>query len=108
MESGEGVVVTSVAWSGGFSAEAFLALQGEGFEWGGGEFEADARDRIGGGHLESRVGFTEEGPVGYADLHIFLGNFSLSEGAAAEFFGENEASRLNIGDGEMSEVDVTD
>ena len=100
--------MTGVAWSGGFSAEAFLALQGERFEWGGGEFEADASGGVGRGDLESGVGFTEEGPVGYADLHVFLGNFYLSKGTSAEFLGEDEASRLNIGDREMSEVDVTD
>ena len=108
MESGEGVVVAGVAWSGGFSAEAFLALQGEGFEWGGGEFQTDARGGVGGGHLQSEVGFSLKGPAGQSDLHIFLGNFYLSKSTSAEFLGENKASRLNIGDGEMSEVDITD
>ena len=108
LESGERVVVAGIAWGGGFSAEAFLALQGERFEWGGGEFESDARGGVGGDHLQSGVGFSLKGPAGESDLHIFLGNFYLTECATAEFFGEDEASRLNIGDGEMSEVDVTD
>ena len=65
-------------------------MESKRFEGGGGEFESDARDGIGGGHLESGVGFSLKGPAGYADLHIFLGNFHLSEGAAAEFFGKKE------------------
>jgi len=56
--------------------------------------------------LERGVGFTLEGPVGDSDLHIFLGNFHLTECASAEFFGEDEATGLNIGDSEVSEVDV--
>ena len=38
LEAGEGVVVAGVAGSGGFSAEAFFALIGEGFEGSGGKF----------------------------------------------------------------------
>ena len=83
-------------------------MESKRFEGGGGEFESDARDGIGGGHLESGVGFSLKGPAGESNLHVFLGNFYLSEGASADFFGEDKASRLNIGDGEMSEVDVTD
>ena len=108
LEAGEGVVVAGVAGSGGFSAEAFFALIGEGFEGSGGKFEADASGRIGSCHLEGGVGFTLEGPVGDPDLHILLGNFHLSECASAEFFGEDEATGLNIGDSEVSEVDVAD
>ena len=100
--------MAGVAGSGGFSAEAFFALIGEGFEGSGGKFEADASGRIGSCHLEGGVGFTLEGPVGDPDLHIFLGNFHLSECASAEFFGEDEATGLNIGDSEVSEVDVAD
>ncbi len=108
MEAGEGVVLAGVAGSGGFSAEAFFPLEGEGFEGSGGKFEADASGRIGSCHLEGGVGFTLKGPVGDTDLHILLGNFHLSECASAEFFGEDEATGLNIGDSKVSEVDVAD
>ncbi len=100
--------MAGIAGGGGFSAEAFFPLEGEGFEGSGGKFEADASGRIGSCHLEGGVGFTLEGPVGDPDLHIFLGNFHLSECASAEFFGEDEATGLNIGDSEVSEVDVAD
>ena len=38
LEAGEGVVVAGIAGSGGFPAEAFFALIGEGFERSGGKF----------------------------------------------------------------------
>ena len=100
--------MAGVARNGGFSAQAFFALEGERFQGGSRKVEFDPCGGIGGGHGESRVRFSLKCPVGDPDLHIFLGNFHLTECASAEFFGEDEATGLNIGDSEVSEVDVAD
>ena len=82
-------------------------MEGERFQGGSRKIESDPCRGIGGGHGESRVRLSLKCPVGDPDLHVFLGNFYLSERASAEFFGKKKAARANIRDGEMGKGDVT-
>ena len=51
---------------------------------------------------------TIEFPIGKPNLHVFLGDFYLTKGAATEFFGKEEFSGSDIGHGKVGEGDVTD
>ena len=82
-------------------------MEGERFQGGSQKIESDSCGGIGSGHGESRVRFSLEGPVGDPDLHVFLGDFYLSERASAEFFGKKKAAGANIRDREMGKRDVT-
>jgi len=72
LEAGEGVVVAGVSRRGGFTAQAFFPLESERFQGGSRKIESDSCGGIGGGHGESRVRFSLEGPVGDPNLHVFL------------------------------------